>query len=450
MAIKKYWPKFLLWAGLIALYLLFIGSFTYLYPMSEDEMICPARNLFCYFYSYLNFCARIGALFNILLINSYKWSFVIINPIVQLVLVFATFYLVKLRLPDFKNLEDFPTFTAIALMTVFLVSKPDQTIFWFSGSVNYLFLGALFILFCAVMRKTWLEPDFIPSNTYTNLIAFFGGIILGMNNENSAPMIFCLCSLYTAAALLFKHKIPAWFIRLFTGVIIGLILMFSSPLYHKRAQADFMRVYFSTEALSTKIIKHLYKMDLFMASSFYALPLLCLSALLIFIDKFKTAIKSHLFFMFALSLFVSFVLAFVFFLVPFTPLRVFYSASLFTIIGLLFGIEYISKEYKFNLMPYLAAALLVFCAFIFKPFAKPYISLCQQGQQREYALKEALKTKDNQSIYLPLYKYTAGPNINLTIEHYDPMARKHPFINRFYNRKFISGKEFSDSNGLNI
>lgn len=441
MLSKKTLASYLFWGLLTGLYLAFIWFFTYLYPISEDELLCPVHNLECYFWAFITVCARIGGLINIILIQGYKWLFLILNPLAQLALVYSIFYLVYLRMPNFKKLEDLPAFLFIALASVFLVTQPDQTIFWFAGSVNYLMLGVMFMAFCAVLRKTWHEPDFIPSNSFTRIAAFFAGIILGMNNENSAPMIFCLCGLYTLAAFILKKKIPNWFPHLFAGVAAGLALMFSSPAYHYRNNLNFITKALNQRPLFDRAMHHLANMDLFMASSLYALPVLCLAAVLCAIDKFKRAIKNEAFLMLVLSCFVSFVLAMVFFLLPIRPHRACYSASLFTIAAVLFFANYIKDEYKFNLTPYFAAALTLYVAFIIVPFSKPYFSLYRQSLQRKAVIEEMLKTPDNTCIYAPVYDIPKGPTTNLTIDFMDEMGRRHYYIEQYYNRKFASGRE---------
>lgn len=441
MLFKKPLFNYLLWGLLTGLYLSLIYFFTYLYPISEDEILCPVHNLDCYFWTFATICARIGGLIGMILIQGYKWLFLIVNPLAQLALALALFYLIHLRMPDFKKLEDVPSFVIIALSSVFLVVQPDQTIFWFAGSANYLILGVMFITFCTVLRKTWYCPDFIPSNSYTRIAAFFIGAILGMNNENSAPMIFCLCGLYTLLAIILKKKIPGWFPPLFIGVASGLALMFSSPAYHLRSNSGFITKSLNNLPLSQKAVHHLYNMDYFMRSSLYILPVISLTAFLCALDKWKQTIKNGDFFFLALSCFVSFVLAMVLFPLPIRPHRACYSASLFTIAALLFFIKYIKGVYKFNLTPYIMTALLIYVAFIIVPFAKPYISLYKQSLAREAIIEQALKTEDNTCIYTPLYKVPRGPSDNLTIEFIDPMSRRHYYADKYYNRSFATGEE---------
>lgn len=438
---KKSFLNYLLWGSFIGLYLAMIFFFTYLYPVSEDEILCPAHNLDCYFWTFTTVCARIGGLIGIILIQGYKWLFLIVNPLAQLLLALSLFYLVYLRMPNFKKLEDMPAFVITALASVFLVVQPDQTIFWFAGSVNYLMLGIMFITFCAVLRKTWHEPDFVPSNFFTRVGAFFAGAILGMNNENSAPMIFCLCGLYTLAALLLKKKIPGWFPPLFIGAAAGLAIMFSSPAYHYRNNINFITKALNERPFWDRAAHHLGNMDMFMASSLYALPIVCLAAFLCALDKFKQTARNEDFFFLALSCFVSFVLAMVLFPLPIRPHRACYSASLFTIAAVLFFINYIKGVYKFNLAPYIMTMLLLYIAFIIVPFTKPYISLYRQSLAREALIEEMLKTEDNLCIYTPLYKIPEGPTANLTIEFIDAMSKRHYYADKYYKRAFATGKE---------
>ena len=435
---------YFIWFLFILLYLSFIGFFTYLYPISEDEMLCKVHNLDCILYLYKNFCARISILFSgTFLFNTYKWGFVILNPIIQSVLVFLIFYLVNLRMPDFKTLKDFPQVVFTALACVFMVAQPDQTIFWFSGATNYLFLGVMFIAFCALMRKTWHTPDLIPSNIFTFIVAVLSGIVLGMNNENSAPMMFCLCALYIFAAIGFKKKIPHWFWFLFTGILAGMAVMFSSPIYHKRLNTNLIVKILNNLPLSQKLYQHLPNMDLFMASSLYTLPLMIIFIPLLIKDNFKKILKNEFFLFFILSCFISIMLSLVLFPLPIRPHRIVYSATLFTIAALLFLAQYIKDFYKFSILPYLLGLLLVYVSYTALPFAKPYFSLYRQDEVRQNMIRKYQKQDINFCLYTPVYVIPEGPTENLSINFFDTMEKQHIYADKYYDLNFITGNELS-------
>lgn len=292
-----------------------------------------------------------------------------------------------------------------------------------------------------MLRKSWFEPDFIPYNKYTAAAAFLIGVILGMNNENSAPMMFCLCAFYTVLALTLKRPLPKWIPSVWAGIAIGLIIMFSSPAYYKRSNMDFIRTALNARPLSLKLYNHLADMDLFMAASLYILPALCLCGLLGLTDKFKKSIKNVNFIFFALSCFISFILALALFPIAIRPHRAFYGASLLTIAALLFFIKYIKDIYKFNLMPFIAAGVFIYSAAVFPSFAKPYFNLYRQGQARSGVLEQTLKDKRLFCIYLPKYKILPGPSKNLTIDFIDAMNGRHLAAENHYKRAFISGAE---------
>ena len=435
---------YFIWFLFILLYLSFIAFFTYLYPISEDEMLCKVHNLDCVLYLYKNFCARISILFSgTFLFNTYKWGFVILNPVIQSVLVFLIFYLVNLRMPDFKTLKDFPQVVFTALACVFMVAQPDQTIFWFSGATNYLFLGVMFIAFCALMRKTWHTPDLIPSNIFTFIVAVLSGIVLGMNNENSAPMMFCLCALYIFAAIGFKKKIPHWFWFLFTGILAGMAVMFSSPIYHKRLNTNLIVKILNNLPLSQKLYQHLPNMDLFMASSLYTLPLMIIFIPLLIKDNFKKILKNEFFLFFILSCFISIMLSLVLFPLPIRPHRIVYSATLFTIAALLFLAQYIKDFYKFSILPYLLGLLLVYVSYTALPFAKPYFSLYRQDEVRQNMIRKYQKQDINFCLYTPVYVIPEGPTENLSINFFDTMEKQHIYADKYYDLNFITGNELS-------
>ena len=129
-----------IWGLFFFTYVLFIFILSYLYPYGADEYILRRQTLWGaleqYFFSYGVENARIGLIANNIILYLGKWSFLILNPIVQTIWILSFFALVYLRLPDFKKLSDFPAVLLIALLSVFAVAQPDNTLFWIGGACN--------------------------------------------------------------------------------------------------------------------------------------------------------------------------------------------------------------------------------------------------------------------------------------------------------------------------
>jgi hypothetical protein len=278
-----------------------------------------------------------------------------------------------------------------------------------------------FLLFLCLLRKSWHNFAFVPSKKTYLIIAFFGGIFLGMTNENSAPMALCLGWLFVVLSYWKRKKIPYWFYPVFTGIIVGLILLFSAPAHNfKLHQASFIISNIASMDLFTRFYFHLYRIADFMEFNLMIWPLTFLTFILVGYDKFKTAFKDEDFLLCGIALFVSMVLALVLFIPPNVDIRTFYSASLFSILALLFILKYASKVYKINFVKYVFYFAVFGLIFIGPRFVLPYFYLYKQDVRRmEWMEKEISKGKD--TISLPSHAVMRGPTPNLTITFYDPM-----------------------------
>ena len=127
---KKVWTA---WGLLFLVYMLFIFICSYLYPYGADEYILKQDNIFDalrhYGLSYMTENARIGLIANNIILCLGKWSFLLLNPMMQVLWVLSFFFLIYLRAPDFKTLKDFPAVLLIAVLSVFAVAQPTIPFF---------------------------------------------------------------------------------------------------------------------------------------------------------------------------------------------------------------------------------------------------------------------------------------------------------------------------------
>jgi hypothetical protein len=114
-----------------------------------------------------------------------------------------------------------------------------DTIFWITGSANYLW-GMFFILLFLLPYRLFQGQDISKlKSIIQSAVLFFFGILAGWTNENSAGAMI----LITILLLLFYHyqqwQIPTWGISGIIGSIIGFSLMILAPGNFERAGESF-------------------------------------------------------------------------------------------------------------------------------------------------------------------------------------------------------------------
>lgn len=414
---------YFLWAAAIAGYLIFILLFSALRPYGLDEYRTyyeSVKDIFRGFMSaYMTENTRIGALINNVLLYFGKWTFLVLNPLVQLLIVFEVFGLIFLRLPDFKTLKDFLPLAIIMLSSLFLSAQPDNTIFWMNGACSYSWMLPCFLLLLILLRLN-LEKGFNPpNNIWIKISIFVAAFFTGMSNENNAPMALCIFILFGLYCLYKKIKPPFWYYWALAGIAAGLAALFGAPGLYKRLDYWVFEDFRKTSMIK-KMFMHTSKMNDFFKLSFF-IPLVTILGLAVCAadgDKPAPVLKNKNFLYAVFFWGVSFTLAFVLFNAPAISLRVFYSASIFAIVAFIFFIEYIEQAYKFKLYKYIFAAVAMFAIVTLPRFTVPYVNLYQQNAQREAEIAQA-KKQGKTAIYCQKFIVMKGPSENLEIEYYD-------------------------------
>ncbi len=414
---------YLAWTAVVAGYLLFILIFSVLRPYGMDEFrnnYNSVKDIFTGFLSaYMTENTRIGALVNNVLLYLGQWSFLVLNPLVQLLVVFQLYGLIFLRLPDFKTLKDFFPFTIIMLASVFAAAQPDNTIFWMNGACSYSWLMPCFLLLLILLRLN-LEKGFTPpNNIWVKAGVFAAAFFTGMSNENNAPMALCIFILFGLYCLYKKIKPPFWYYWALVGIAAGLAALFGAPGLYKRLDYWVFED-FRQSSMLKKMFMHASKMNDFFKISFF-IPVINIIGLAVCAadgDKPAPVLKNKNFLYSVFFWGVSFTLAFVLFNAPAISLRVFYSASLFALAAFIFFIEYLREAYNFKLYKYIFVAAAAFAVLALPRFSVPYINLYQQNAAREAQIKQA-KEQGKTFIYCQKFTVMKGPTENLEIEYYD-------------------------------
>ena len=415
-----------IWALFFVLFTIYIGGLSYLYPYGIDEYILipnTLKDIAVNFYNgYLHETSRIGNIYALCVLYLGKWSFVILNPFVQITVILSLFFLIFLRLPDFKTLKDFPIVLLIALLCLTISIQPDNTLFWISGATNYSWSILPFLWIMAYIRFEYQNKGTVNFSKRTILLLFICAVLLGMSSENSGPLTMGWMICFIIWSFMAKFKLHKHFYFIVLGLIIGLVLLFTAPAMHNRLKETTSFLYFSQIPLSQKIFWHIGHIHLFI-KAMLLLPVFNFLALLICVlDKDKPFALRNKNYFWALIFFVSSViLVCVLFAIPLIFARCFYTASIASIISFIFLLVYLDETYNFKTIRY--DAILAFCAFTaFTPaIIYPYISIHKAEKIRFEEIKKA-KTEGKKTVFLMPYRYPKGPNDNLTINFYDSLS----------------------------
>jgi hypothetical protein len=414
--------RFAGWYTVCAVYLSFIFIFSFLYPLGVDEYYGYGFGLKeSAIRAIITFWAhspKIGVFIGGVLLYFGNWLFVILNPLVQLGIVLGIFYFVNLRLPDFGNYKDMPAFVLIALLSIFAVPMPSNTLFWIGGSVNYSWPFLFFLFFLCAARALYENKPLFRDSFLNCFFIFILAVCLGLSNENNSPMALALSALFFILLRLKKIKLPKWIYFAFAGIAFGFGLMFLSPALARRAAE--MNVGFMHFPVKAKLFFHINHFHYFILGNMLIFVFNILGLMICAIDRRNKPFVNSNFILAGGCAAISFALFFVLFITPYVGGRNYYSAAMFSIIAFLFLLAYIKETYGPSLIRYCAAAAFIYAAVSLPLFSIPYVNLYKQSCKREEIISEALK-KGKTIAYLPYYIVVSGGSVNNDILFFDVM-----------------------------
>ena len=437
--INKY---FFVWAGLCLAYVIFIGVLTWLYPFGCDELLIEGwehilshiKSIVIHPYMSL----RAGCFIGVLFLHVDKIFFDIVNPFLQLFLIFSAFYFIYMRFPRFNTLKDLAPFSLILVLGTFFVAQSSETLLWIGGATNYAWSFIAFIWFLIYLRK--LEEGKKIKNSVLPLFLFWG-IFLGMINENNSPMVLCLMVafvLYTHYKKIVLHK-HFWF--LLCGVIVGVFILF------KFSGNDVRLNYISfgnpmQHTLGEKLFMHLPHMNDFASANLYLIYLLPLFLLLLFLDKRKEILEDKMFYLSCICWMVAFGLAIVLCEAPMVATRAFYSSGWFCIFSFFFMLLEIEKLYKIKIVKYLSFVF-VLIFFYLSPFFTMEVNSLQRNVKYRQTVLDNAKKRGRKKVYLwRAIGWNLSPQF-LRVNYYDSLT-----IERMWSK--IEGIEIKNEEGDNV
>ena len=216
----------------IVLAVVYIAAGGWLYPMQGDDFAFCAgvrdRGVFTMVKEmYLTWTLRTGEVFNFFLLIFHKTLFNIINPFMQLFLVWSLFFFGFRRTPDWKNPDDCRIFAVLLAMSCFCVARPRDTVYWMTGSSVYTLGCALWFTFWGVLNRS---RDVVEkSGTVENFAVFLLGLLSACALENAMALGVLLVLVYAVHE--FRRRVlPCRFaFSALAGYIAGVVITSTAP-----------------------------------------------------------------------------------------------------------------------------------------------------------------------------------------------------------------------------
>ncbi len=431
------------WGALLASYLIFIGILSYWLPYSIDELGGTPQTLGALFANienaYLTLTPRFCIIPNAFILYLGKWSFVMLNPLVQMLLCWLVFYLIYWRGPCLRCARDIYPAGLILFLSVFAVAQPDNSVFWLGGALNYSWSLLPFLL-ALILARGLLSVSFdFKDAALLRAGMFLGGIILGMGGETTGPAALILFSCVLIYFKFQKKPVPKWLYFLLFGMAAGLAFLFLSPANDVKKHYLMFR-YFYGASFSQKLFWHLQEMHDFIILNLF-LPLITFFALaLIFWDKGIKAFKEEGFVL-ILSCYLLFLMTFFALVFAPAPARALYPASMLSNISFIALLKYLQDSCKIKLFRFLSLAVLCVTLPLLPLFSYTYYDLHKQEVQRNVILTRALQTGAAE-VFIPKYKGLPFLSENLSFSFCDPVSMSPlSLLKRIYPGKFAIIKD---------
>ena len=422
--IKNINRHYFVWSLVFVLYLLFIGYCTWLYPPTGDEIIYQHELSFLeHLYNFIfepYMALRIGCLFTIAFLHTGLMYYKVINPFVQLSLLLSVFYFLYMHFPRFNSFKDLPPFILILVLGTFFIASPSDVLIWVGGATNYSWVFIAFIWFLIYLRK--LNEGKTFNGKYFPLLAFLGGLFLGLINENNSPMVLVLMFSFFIYSRFKKIVLKTDFLFMFIGVMIGVYILLALGGNDIRMQI----VYFGIpihRTITEKLFIHLHRMNNLSAANLCLIYLMPLFLFLLALDKRKEIFKDCNFYLSVLCWGVALGLSVVLFEAPVLATRAFYSASWFCIFSLFFMLFSIDKLYKVNTIKYLSFIFLLIFLYILPFFTLNVGEIYDMFNIRQNLINTA-KEKGNKEVYVEYLDSESILPENLKVIYWDPLERE--------------------------
>lgn len=434
----------------------YVSLMSFLKPLTMDDFFYSNATsgnfidiLKFYFESYLSWAPRIGTLFTLFFLSFGKAIFPFINSLIQISIVFCMHYIVTGKRINPDNSGDLFLFMILSVMFLFNVTG-GQTLFWISGVANYSFTILIFFIFLIFFRPLIDNKPVINDNLISQTSIFILGFLVGMSNENIAPVsVFIVLAVFVFCKLN-KIQIPKWMFFALAGNFIGLLVLLGAPGSYKRmasvtdfSMTDiFIKLHLQETAKEFLETSFLFKLKFvplrigkFIVLSF-GLPVFIIIVSMYAVLKNNLSVEHRkniylsLFFILTAFLLVS-ILCFA----PKPSIRAYFSPLLMTFISFSFVLLYITDNFTKKIQTYLILVIILITGFFISLKIIPsFYQLYQINNKNLALIAEALQT----------------PEKNAQIYDYDiSMKQYHAILNINKDENFHINKEMAKYYGLN-
>ena len=253
--LNKYNSIFILYI----LFILLISSL--LVPFADD--FCHTNNLNSFdrvvykiTNSYMNWNPRFGEY--LIFIFYYLGNFSIFKILTSIAITyipFILFFIVKGKNLNINKKNDIKSYFFISFLVLLSAAQPKETIFWFSGFINYLFSAFLLFLFLSHYRVLINENYHIKESFWKCSFLFVFGLIAGQLSEpGSFVILFIVLILFLYLKFLKRIKLPFWFYTGLIGIFIGLLVLLISPGAQSRMNMEEVE-YFKSYTILDKLFQ---------------------------------------------------------------------------------------------------------------------------------------------------------------------------------------------------
>jgi len=434
----------------------YIAILTFFRPLTMDDFFYANASsggileIFKFYYKhYLTWGPRIGTLFDMFFLSAGKTIFIFINTAVQIGLVFFMHYTVTGRKVDPAEKKDVILFIILTLLLLF---NPvgGQTLFWISAVANYSFTALIFFVILFFLRIVLDGRKIIDDNISSCIFIFITGFIIGMSNENTAPLA-CFIIISSLIYLKFKKMpVPKWVYWLLTGTFAGTVALLAAPGSYKRMTAVtdfsmtdiFIKLHLQETAdqfLNTPLLLKIKFIPLRIGKFLFlsaGIPVFIIAAAVYAFVKqnFKPEHKKNVIFA-AIFLFFALISVSILCFAPKPSIRAYFTPLLMTFVAFGFILLYITDNFAKNKLTYfiLGCSLIISSVLAFNIIPSFYY-LHKIENQNLIIIKEALQT----------------PQKNAEIYGYEiPFGKYHAILNPSENKEFHVNIEMAKYYGLN-
>ncbi len=422
----------------IIIFVAIVLFFTAIYPQSMDEFRFYHDNftdvfkqIKTTFYTDAPRFTNIVYIFLLHFNKYWKFAFSILNPFIQLFIIFGLFFVATGRKINFKTKNDFYPFLLLILLYLFVSPKPSHILFWMAGVMNYSWTFVPSLILLCLFRQT-IDGKELKSSVLSNFLMTFCGFATGMSNENTGPMMLGLTILFLIYCKYKKIKIPNFYYFALVGIILGISAMFGSGASFIRAKKEPLEVDWTSLPPITKMLLFVVNFNRFLAATLWLPVINALGLLILLIDNKSKIIKDKNFLLSSLFCACGFALAFALFMAPAVSIRAFYSGAMFFFISFCMLLFIVKDIYKVNLFKYLAITLFIFGIVISPLIFIPHWALYTSNNVRQQTIAKALK-EGKKEIYVNRLTTLKGPTENLSPLYYDILW---PFLDKKLEHDF--------------